>query len=628
MKSIKTLIVIPLFLVSSCTYLDVVPDNVATVDNAFTMRNTAEKYLFTCYSYLPKTGNHIYDPAVLGADEMWSIRENWASLSVVRGFQNVVNPFFDYWVGYEGGIPLFHGIRDCNIFLANIHKVQELTELERRRWIAEAKFLKAYYHYFLLRMYGPIPIVRESLPISAGIEEVKVYREPIEECMAYILQLLDEAVVDLPERIEAEETELGRITQVICLAVKAQALTLNASPLFNGNPDYASFTDNRGVQLFTATYDHEKWLLAAEALKKAIDLAHSVGNKLYYYSENDPNGAMVSERTNLTMNIRGAVTAKWNPEMIWANPNDLVTSQQAEAQARLDGNTPGLASTSGILAPTLRMAEFFYSKNGVPIEEDKSWRYDDRYALRRATAEDIHYIQEGYETVELHFDREPRFYGSLAFDGAIWYGQGRKSETNNWYVQAKLGQYSGGKPSNGYSSTGYWPKKLVNADNVYSATNNYTIVPYPSPIIRLADLYLMYAEVLNEYYGPTEEAYHYIDLVRARAGLGAVAESWRLHSSEPEKPSTQEGLREIIHQERGIELAFEGVRFWDVRRWKKAIQEFNQQVKGWNLLQETAEEYYIPTVLHSRQYQLKNYFWPIREHDLIVNKNLVQNPGW
>jgi len=87
-------------------------------------------------------------------------------------------------------------------------------------------------------------------------------------------------------------------------------------------------------------------------------------------------------------------------------------------------------------------------------------------------------------------------------------------------------------------------------------------------------------------------------------------------------------LREIIHQERGIEWPFEGVRFWDVRRWKQAIQEFNQQVKGWNLLQEAAEEYYIPTVLHTRQYQLKNYLWPIREHDLIVNKNLVQNPGW
>src|SRR5690606_35531226 len=141
-----------------------------------------------------------------------------------------------------------------------------------RRWVAEVKFLKAYYHFYMLRMYGPIPLIKENLSISAGVEEVKVYREPVEECVAYILQLLDEAAIDLPNRIEADETELGRITKVICLAVKAQVLTMDASPLFNGNPDFASFTDSRGAQLFTTTYDPEKWLLAAEALEEAIDL--------------------------------------------------------------------------------------------------------------------------------------------------------------------------------------------------------------------------------------------------------------------------------------------------------------------------------------------------------------------
>jgi len=628
MKKIKILIVSLLFFVSSCDYLDVVPDNVATIDNAFTMRNTAEKFLFTCYSYLPKTGNYIYDPAVLGADEMWSIRTDWASLSVVRGFQNVVLPFFDFWNGFQGGTLLYNGIRDCNIFIENIHKVPELSELERRRWVAEAKFLKAYYHFYLLRMYGPIPLVRENLPISAGVEEVRVYREPVDECVDYILGLLDEAMPDLPERIEAEGNELGRITKVIGLAVKAQVLVMHASPLFNGNPDYASFTDNRGVQLFSTTPDPERWLLAANACKEAIVLADAVGHKLYYYRENDPNGAMVSERTNLKMNIRGAVTEKWNPEIIWANPNDLSVDQQREAQARLDGNTPGLASTRGSLAPTLRMAELFYSDNGVPIEEDKFWNYNDRYALRTATAEDANYLQEGYETVELHFEREPRFYGSLAFDGSIWYGQGRKSETNNWHVQAKFGQYAGGKPANGYSSTGYWPKKLVNVNNVYSATVNYTVTPYPSPIIRLADLYLLYAEALNEYYGPTDEVFQYIDLVRKRAGLKPVKEAWQQFSSNPGKPDTPEGTRAIIHQERAIELAFEGVRFWDLRRWKTAVDELNGPVQGWDLLKANANEYYVPTLLHARRYETRDYLWPIKEHDLIVNKNLVQNPGW
>lgn len=628
MKLLKSIIVSVALLSSSCNYLDIVPDNVATINNAFAMRNTAEKFLFTCYSYLPKTGSYIYDPAMLGADEMWSIRTDWASLSVVRGFQNVVEPYFNFWTGHEGGALLFNAIRDCNIFLENVNKVPELEELERRRWIAEAKFLKAYYHFYLLRMYGPIPIVRENLPISASVEEVRVYRDPVQDCVDYILELLDEAVVDLPDVIDAEETELGRITKAACLAIKARVLITNASPLFNGNPDYSSFTDNRGVHLFTGTYDPEKWLLAANAIKEAIDMAHSVGKKLYYYGENDPNAALVSERTNLKMNIRGMMTEKWNPEIIWANPNNLSSANQREAQARLDGNTPGLASVGSTLAPTMRAAELFYSENGLPIDEDKNWDYDNRFSLRTATADDIHYIKEGYETVELHFDREPRFYAGLGFDGAIWYGQGRKTETNNWYVEAKLGQYAGGIPSNGYSATGYWPKKLVNPDNVYSADINYTIVPYPQPEVRLGDLYLLYAEALNEYSGPSADVYHYLDMVRHRAGLKPVLESWTMYSIHPEKPTTKEGLREVIHRERAIELMFEGRRYWDLRRWKKAMDAFNYRVQGWNLLNEDAAGYYVPLTLHTRKYQFRDYFWPIRELDLITNKNLVQNPGW
>lgn len=630
MKIIKTWIVCGvLLLATSCNkYLDIVPDNVATIDNAFTMRNTAEKFLFTCYSYLPKTGSYIYDPAVLQADEMWHIFINYASMSMVRGFQSIVSPYFDYWSGTSEFPSLFRAIYDCNLFLENIDKVPELDELERRRWISEVKTLKAYYHFYLLRMYGPIPIGRENIPVGSDLEKTNVFREPVDDCIDYIVQLLDDAVYDLPDLIEAEATELGRLTKVINLSIKAKVLILAASPLLNGNPDYASFKDKRGVQLFNSVYDAEKWKTAAEACKEAIDLAHIVGNKLYYYKENDPNGALVSERTNLKMNIRGAVTAKWNPEIIWSNPNNLSNSTQSDAQARLDGNTPGLASTGSRLAPTLKIVDMFYTKNGVPINEDKTWDYDNRFELKTATAADIHYIRDGYPTASAHFDREPRFYGSVAFDGSIWYGQGIKTETNNWYVQAKLGQYSGGVGGNGYSTTGYWPKKLVNPENVYSATVNYTNIGYPHPEIRLADLYLLYAEALNEYAGPSDDVYHFIDLVRERAGLNPVKQSWQDYSENPDKPTTKEGLREIIHQERAIELAFEGQRFWDLKRWKKAARDLTYRVQGWNIFGEQAEDYYIVSTIHRREFKQKDYFWPIKELELIINKNLVQNPGW
>lgn len=629
MKSKIFITLVFLFTMGSCKkYLDVVPDNVATIDNAFSMRSTAEKFLFTCYSYLPKGGNYIYDPALLGADEMWSPKTTWASLSVVRSFQNVVDPFFNYWGGEQGGTALYQGLRDCNIFLDNINRVLDLDELERRRWMAEVKFLKAYYHFYLLRTYGPIPLIKTNLPISTSIEEVQVKRASIDEGFNYILELLDEAIPELPDHIDADATELGRITSIIALSMKAKILVTAASPLFNGNSDYASFKDKQGMIFFNQAYNQNKWSIAAESCKEAIEAAHKVGHKLYYYKDNDPNSLLVSKETNLTMNIRNSITSRWNTEIIWGNTSSLSAVNQKESQPRLDGNTPGFSSTSGTLSPTMKMVEMFYSANGVPIQEDTNWDYPSRFDLKTAVAGDKYYIKQGYQTAKLHFSREPRFYADLGFDGAIWYGQGKKIEAESWYVQAKFGQYSGGIPSNGYSSTGYWPKKIVNPENVYSATVNYTIVNYPHPEIRLADLYLLYAEALNENNGPSSEVFQYLDLVRARAGLLGVEESWTKYSTNPNKFSTKEGLREIIHQERAIELAFEAHRAWDLKRWKTAIKELNYYVQGWNTLQSEAAAYYTPVTIFQRKYALRDYFTPIKELDLVTNPNLVQNPGW
>lgn len=627
MKRIRVIVLAFSLAAGSCgEYLDIVPDNVATIENAFTMRNTAEKFLFTCYSYLPKGGNYVWDPAVLGADELWTIRE-YGSNQVLRGFQTVADPWFDYWSGRDGVASLYMGIRDCNIFLANVDQVLDATELERRRWAAEVKFLKAYYHFHLLRYYGPIPLVRENMPISASVAETKVKRQPVDDCFAYVVELLDEAIPELPPIIQAEATEMGRITRVIALSVKAKALVLAASPLFNGNSDYASFKGRDGTAFFNQTVDPDKWRIAAEACKAAIDAANDAGHKLYYYHENEPNASFVSPETNVKMNIRYAVTDRWNPEIIWGNVKSLSAENQREAQARLDGSTSGL-SVSSTLGATLKMVEMFYSNHGVPITEDKAWDYGGRYDLKSAGASERYYIKEGYQTVKLNFDREPRFYASLGFDGSIWYGQGRLNEANSWFVEAKFGQNAGGMPMHGYSATGYWPKKLVHPESVYSSTVDFSIVNYPNPEIRLADLYLLYAETINESQGPVAEALHYIDEVRARAGLAGVEESWSAYSNRPDKYTTKEGLREIIHGERAIELAFEGHRSWDLKRWKKSMDELNYRIQGWDITQEEARAYYTVSTIFNRKFYFRDYFWPIRELELVRNKNLVQNPGW
>ena len=189
MKKLSTIILFFTVFIAACKkdYLDIVPDNVATIDNAFTNRNEAEKYLFTCYSYLPQESSIYENPAMLAGDEYWTYWPitNLSRLPVdpqliARGGQGKVDPKLNYWDGYVSGKPLFRAIRDCNIFLENVNKVIDLDPAMKQRWIAEVQFLKAYYHFYLLRMYGPVPIMDKNLPIDASTEEVRVKRQHAE----------------------------------------------------------------------------------------------------------------------------------------------------------------------------------------------------------------------------------------------------------------------------------------------------------------------------------------------------------------------------------------------------------------------------------------------------------------
>jgi len=147
-------------------------------------------------------------------------------------------------------------------------------------------------------------------------------------------------------------------------------------------------------------------------------------------------------------------------------------------------------------------------------------------------------------------------------------------------------------------------------------------------VIRLAEMYLLYAEALNEVSGPGPETYKWIDLVRARAGLKGVVESWANFSKNPAKPSSKDGLREIIQRERMIELIFEGKRYWDLRRWKKADTWLNMPIRTWDIEQEDVANYYRVRQLFAPEFTSKDYLWPLSENSVIVNPNLVQNPGW
>ena len=345
----------------------------------------------------------------------------------------------------------------------------------------------------------------------------------------------------------------------------------------------------------------------------------------------------MTDSTKTQMNIRAAITEKWNPEVIWGASNSLARGIQAQAQARLTSGDPSNVanppttneSIRSMLSVPLHIAEMFYSSHGVPIEEDKDYDYAGRFTTTRIVTDEYRfYLKKDYETAQLNFDREPRYYADLGFDGGIWYGQGLYNDSKTWYLQAKAGQLGARLGASLFSVTGYWPKKLVSYRNDFgSNSNGYNTISYPWPIIRLAQMYLLYAEALNEVSGPAT-AYEWIDKVRARAGLKGVVQSWSSYSKNAAKPTTKEGLRDIIQRERMIELAFEGKRNWDLRRWKKADLYLNMPINSWDLEQESVANYYRVRQIFSPVFTTKDYFWPLAENSVVVNPNLVQNPGW
>lgn len=638
----KTFILILCISLASCQeYLNVVPDNIPTVDHAFKNRHEAEGFLYGCFSFLPSFADAGSNPALLGGDEVWYI-DPVTGMSprlwyIARGDQGTNAPLANYWGSKQngddlkGGKAMFTALSDCNIFLENIHKPYDLTEEEERtRWVAEVKFLKAFYHFWLFRMYGPIPLIKENLPISSTSEEVQRYREPVDEVVSYIASLLDEAASDLPLQIEDLMNDLGRPTQPMALAVKAQLLTLAASPLFNGNPDYADITDNRGIHLFPQSYSADKWKTAADALKTAIDVAHEAGHDLFDFKQTNY-ASKLNEKTILAMQVRGAATERWNKEIIWGDSNSNTDNLQRACHPIFMGGQ-GTGGLRKCYAPPLRIVEQFYTENGVPIEEDKDWVGIDPMGIKTASASDKLYIQEGFETINLHFKREARFYGSIIFDGGTFYGNSRTTTDNNlWVTKLKFGNISGGNtPTDRHSSTGYLCKKMIHyLSSVPDNSDQFTQHRYAFPIIRLADLYLMYAEALNEWKAtPDQEVYEYIDKVRARTGLEGVVKSWQKHSLTPDKPKNKEGMREIIRRERMNELAFEGVRFWDLKRWKLAETYLNKPIRGLNIMGETAQDFYQVKTVYQLKYAKKDYLWPIKQSVLLRNKNLVQNLNW
>lgn len=649
---IHIVIILSLFFLG-CNYLDTVPENdIETIETIFEKRTQAEDWLQTCYLFLSKTLTTLpEDPARTGTDEVvagdycrqffinnnWTFK-NWVGFSIADGLQMSQEPYGNVWKR-----DLFYaGIRYCNIFIEKIKGTYNLDETERKLWTAEVKALKAHYYFELMRRYGPIILVPQNIDANAETVIMQQPRSPIDSVVNAIVSLLDEAIQYLPPMQKKDMSRWAFHNRESAAALKAMTLFYAASPLFNGNPAYANFTNKKGELLFP-TYNKEKWKRAAEATDEAIRICTEEGGKELVSG----NITQSSKLLNTMADIENSVLAKnfENKEAILMFHTDYNTtglwSKWTLPYVNSDDTKYYHYESVGCIGASIKMVETYYTEHGLPIDADLQWDYTSRYLLGKETNPEYRYVVSlnTNSILGLHLRREPRFYAHIAADRCYW--QRGTTLNDDMIVNVYRGERYGTKiPTINVSTpqnlTGYYIKKGVYSD---VQNNNYGTVynrEEPTIIIRLAELYLMKAEAWNEYEGPLvdrEHVYEPLNTVRKRAGIPDVETAWLNYSKTPDKVTTQNGMREIIHQEWNVEFAFEGHRFWNLRRWLTAQDELNAKQYGWVITGQNAQQFYNnfegPIVVWSKRKFIapRDYLFPIRSEEVLVS-GCVQNPYW
>jgi len=654
MKKVKIFIFVAIFAISSCTpYLDVVPDSTRTIEDVFSIKDEAYNALAKIYSYLPSPYNPDNSEWLLGDEFIgrldYDINETrLRACRIMRGLQSANNPRISDWTGNGGGKKLYEGVRLCNIFIENIHLVADMDEEQKKEWKAQAIFLKAYYNFLLIRKYGPIVIVDKSVPADAKPETLFAYREKVEKCFDYVIQLMNEAIPNLKDMIVG--TELGQIDKIGASAIKARVLLYRASPFFNGNVDYFDdFLDKYKDKkpFFSLEYDHEKWNDVIKACNDAIALAESFNKGLFtyqagiYYGDDKKVFEENPEVMQQLYDLRMLIVTPWNKELLWGFSNiDINNAGLPQATQIRQPVGPWNLESGGPtndagwswqwLGVNYTVAERYYTENGLPITQDINFDMAKMHAEFVVPAPDessyeqyIGLLQPNVSTINLYVNREPRFYANLGFTGGYWRGH---------MVQIPTMMFSGGLAGKSHATdwfeTGIGTQKLVHPISTSGSMNRQG--RYPMPIIRLADLYLMRAEAENEYNGPSDKVFKDLNKVRLRAGIPTVEDSWENSglARNPEYLRDKDKLRDIILQERGIEFAFEGIRFWDMLRTKRAIREFSAPIWGWNADGANFIDFFTLGVKQQRKFTMRDCLWPIDLNEMNTNSNLIQNPGW
>lgn len=669
----------------SCDYLDVVPPEQAGLQDATKTRRSTLGFLFTCYAGLQAVDTPIdHTAALCGSTDEYALPIEWRNDSGA------------YWDDYAFNLisaantdglwdTYYKYIGQCYLFLRQVEEhpgetlLHEWLPGEKEQWLAEARFLIAYYHFALLRKYGPIPIVTEYKPQNTSASEFGG-RCHFDYCVNWIVSRLDIAAQDLPPTREG--TEWGRATSTMAKALKARILMYAASPLWNGKFPYSSwknktstpgdkefFTgadakyqesvgrDDYGIELVSSSYNGKKWERAMEACQAALDFATNEGEcRLYgtqeadmklYQTElgnndkwlpyvpgkEDNDIAENREFKERVMMLRYAVASRYpaNKELIWGLTGININGR---IQGRIPvhifqtGNKTAWAGGYSAISPTLYTIEHFYTEDGMLPEEAAATgdftprtEWFKRAGVTGNKREDI---------VNLYVNREPRFYAWMAFDGGDYGSKLFKTSSGdagspcilNMKTSAGHGYDLARSPRN-YNVTGFMTQKFVNptAQFVFDGGAFQAGESKPIPIIRLAELYLNLAECQANVGGVNlADALANLKVVRDRAGVPT-----------PTTVPEQERLIEMIHNERFIEFWNEGHRYYDVRRWAEGKKYFGAKREGLNEMVKDVsfEDFNVPTAINQPyRWDDRLYLAPIQNAEVYRNPQMVQAYGY
>lgn len=510
----------------------------------------------------------------------------------------------DSWTSSNNPVETWRNCRAAiqyiNLFLANVDKVnwnsdEVVRAMYEQRYIGEAKGLRAIFMYYLLRAHGGfangtllgVPNILEPTDVSSDFNSLEV-RASYADCMKQLIADAEEAVRVLPVDYKDTDNETmtvnclgksytvtkatynrvlgtnfaGRLSGRIARAVLAQATLMAASP---------AFASGSGV-----TYEQ-----AAQYAKAVLDLNGGISgidtNGLEWYA--DPN-------------MNDLTAAQCPKEVLWrtekSENNDLETKYY-----------PPSIYGQGRINPTQNLVDAFPAANGYPITDAKS----------------------EYDPANPYANRDPRLAKYIIYNGQT---AGSGNAVINTQADNATNLDGLNKDVSKSTRTGYYMKKLLRQDINLDPTVNGKAYHYTARI-RYTELYLDYAEAANEAYGPKGgtgySAYDVIKAIRGRAGLGEFGEDPYLE----ECAQTKEKMRELIRNERRIELCFEGFRFWDLRRWKANLTE---EAKGMSITNEEAGKKYTPISVETRNFKENAFYGPV-PHDQILNfPSLVQNAGW